>query len=317
MEIVDVAIIGAGPAGLTAALYASRARARTVVLEGAVPGGQIVTTDLVENYPAFPDGITGQQLGALMERQATHWGAEVRTFSQVDSLEVRGHDFVITADEVRVGAHAVILATGVSPMKLGVPGEAEHTGRGVSWCATCDGAFFREKEVAVIGGGNAAIEEALFLTKFASRVHVVHRRDQLRATECIQERALAHDKIEVHWNRVVTEILGEGGRVAGVRLRSTVDPSEEETLPLEGVFEFVGIEPNSALVRGLADVDAGGFVIVDGACETSLPGLYAAGDVTDTHLRQVVTAAAQGAIAAQSAIHHAGATACTLDEWDQ
>ncbi|MDZ4064597.1 MAG: FAD-dependent oxidoreductase, partial [Coriobacteriia bacterium] len=189
MENVDIAIVGGGPAGLTAAIYASRARARTIVFEQGIPGGQIVTTHWVENYPGFPKGLSGQELGDLMLAQAEEFGAEIKPFTAVERIGPSDLDFIVTtADDESYLARAVILATGAVPKKLGVPGEAEFTGRGVSWCATCDGALFREKIVAVVGGGDAAIEEALFLTKFASRVHVIHRRDELRATKCIQER---------------------------------------------------------------------------------------------------------------------------------
>ena len=217
METIDIAIIGGGPAGLTAALYAARARAKTIVFETALPGGQIVTTDHVENYPAFPEGISGAELGDLMYRQAAQFGAEFRTFASVESIEPSDLDFILTDSEgEQVLAHAVVLATGAVPRKLGIPGEAEFTGRGVSWCATCDGALFRDKTVAVIGGGDAAVEEALFLTKFARTVYIIHRRDELRATKCIQERCFDSEKIELKWSRVPVEVRGADGRVSGL-----------------------------------------------------------------------------------------------------
>lgn len=312
METVDIAIIGAGPAGLTAALYAARARARTLVFETALPGGQIVTTDHVENYPAFPDGISGAELGELMHRQAEHFGAEFRTFASVESITPSDLDFLVTDSEgEQVLAHAVVLATGAIPRKLGVPGEAEYTGRGVSWCATCDGALFRDKTVAVIGGGDAAVEEALFLTKFASKVYIIHRRDELRATKCIQERCFENDKVELKWSRVVSEVKGENGRVVGVVLSAT-NGEPDEFLPLDGIFIFVGVEPKSALVDGLCDLDEAGYVKIDHNGLTSYPGLYAAGDVTVSDLKQVITAAAGGASAAFEALKYVDERTCSI-----
>lgn len=302
METIDIAIIGGGPAGLTAALYAARARTRTVVFESGLPGGQIVTTERVENYPGFPEGISGPEIGQLMQQQAERFGAEFRTFTPVERIEPSDLDFVLTTGEGdKVLAHAVILATGAVPKRLGVPGEDEYTGRGVSWCATCDGAFFREKVVAVIGGGDAAVEEALFLTKFASKVYLVHRRDELRATKCIQEQCFANEKIEMRWSRIVTEIIGAEGKVTAIRLASTKG-EPEEILPVDGVFEFVGVDPQSALVEDLCDLDEAGYVKVDHNGLTSYPGLYAAGDVTASELKQVITAAAKGASAAFEAV---------------
>ncbi len=312
MELIDIAIIGGGPAGLTAALYAARARARTVVFESGLPGGQIITTDWVENYPGFPDGISGAEIGNLMHAQAERFGAEFRTFVTIERIEPDGLDFVLTDSEgVSTKARAVILATGAVPKRLSVPGEAEYTGRGVSWCATCDGAFFRDKTVAVIGGGDAAVEEALFLTKFASAVHIVHRRDELRATKCIQERCFANERIQVHWSRVVTEIVGDGTKVTGIRLASTKG-EPEEVLPVDGVFIFVGVEPKSDLVKDLCDLDERGYVRIDHNGLTSYPGLYAAGDVTDSELKQVITAAAKGASAAFEAVKWIDERLCSI-----
>lgn len=311
METIDVAVIGGGPAGLTAALYAARARAKTVVFENALPGGQIVTTDWVENYPGFPDGLSGAELGDLMQRQAERFGAEFRTFAPVESIEPVDLDFKLTVEGEEILAKVVILATGAVPKKLGVPGEAEYTGRGVSWCATCDGALFRDKVVAVIGGGDAAIEEAIFLTKFARRVHIVHRRDELRATKCIQERCFENEKIEVHWSRVVKEVKGENGKVTGIELAAT-NGEPDELLPLDGVFIFVGIDAKSELVTELCDIDERGFVKVDHNGLTSYPGLYAAGDVTDSELKQVVTAAAKGASAAFEALRYLDSRLCSI-----
>jgi thioredoxin reductase (NADPH) len=312
VETIDIGIIGGGPAGLTAALYAARARAKTVVFETALPGGQIVTTDWVENYPAFPEGVSGAELGDLMYRQAAHFGAEFRTFASIDSIEPADLDFIITnSEDEQVRARAVILATGAVPRKLNVPGEVTYTGRGVSWCATCDGALFREKTVAIIGGGDAAVEEALFLTKFAAKVYVVHRRDELRATKCIQERCFDNEKIEMKWSRVVKEVKGADGKVTGIDLAAT-NGEPDEHLPLDGIFIFVGVEPKSDLVRGLCDLDDAGYVKIDHNGLTSYPGLYAAGDVTVSDLKQVVTAASGGASAAFEALRYIDERMCAI-----
>ncbi|MBN2405628.1 MAG: thioredoxin-disulfide reductase [Coriobacteriia bacterium] len=311
METIDIAVIGGGPAGLTAALYAARARAKTVVFESGLPGGQIVTTDWVENYPGFPDGLSGMALGDLMHKQAEKHGADFRSFAGVEKIEPADLDFKLTVDDEEVLARVVILATGAVPKKLDVPGEAEFTGRGVSWCATCDGALFRDKVVAVIGGGDAAIEEAIFLTKFASRVHIVHRRDELRATKCIQERCFENEKIQMHWSRVVKEVKGADGKVTGIELGAT-NGDPDELLPLDGIFIFVGIDAKSDLVTDLCDLDERGFVKIDHNGLTSYPGLYAAGDVTDSDLKQVVTAAAKGASAAFEALRYLDNRLCSI-----
>jgi len=310
-EHIDIAIIGGGPAGLTAALYASRARAKTVVFERGIPGGQIVTTDWVENYPGFPKGLSGQELGDLMTKQAEEFGAVIRTFSPVDAISSEGGHFLIESEDDRFKAEAVILATGAVPRKLGVPGEAEFTGRGVSWCATCDGALYRDKVVAVVGGGDAAVEEALFLTKFASTVYLIHRRDELRATKCIQERCFASDKIELVWSRTVSEIHGRDGKVTAVTLASTSGEPDTE-LALDGVFIFVGVHPVSELATELAERDQFGYIRVDGDGRTAVPGLYAAGDVTDGELKQVITAAAKGASAAYEALRYIDQKTCAI-----
>lgn len=313
MDHVGIAIIGGGPAGLTAALYASRARAKTVVFEQGIPGGQIVTTDWVENYPGFPQGLSGAELGELMTRQAEEFGAVIRTFSPVSEIAQADDHFVLTSEGETFHADTVILATGAIPRKLGVPGEAEYTGRGVSWCATCDGALYRDKTVAVIGGGDAAVEEALFLTKFAEKVYLIHRRDELRATKCIQERCFANEKVELVWSRVVGEIKGDGTKVSSVRLESTSGEPDLE-LALDGVFIFVGVHPASELIAGLTDLSDTGFVRIDHDGRTSVPGLYAAGDVTDSELKQVITAAAKGASAAFEAVRYLDeVTTCTID----
>jgi thioredoxin reductase (NADPH) len=308
-DIVDIAIVGGGPAGLTAALYGARARARTVVFEAGLPGGQIVTASWVENYPGFPEGISGDALADLMHRQAQTFGAEFRTLAPVQSIRLEGCDFVLTVNDEEIDARSVILATGAIPKKLGVPGEAKFAGRGVSWCATCDGPLYRDKVVAVVGGGDAATQEALFLTKFATEVHLIHRRDELRATPCIQELCFLNPKITMHLSYVIEEILGEDGKVTGVRLRSKEDGSET-ILALDGVFMFVGIDAQSSLVAGLCELDEGRFVKVDRDGMTSCPGLYAAGDVVDHELKQVVTACSRGALAVYHALHYLDTRAC-------
>jgi len=310
-EIIDIAIIGGGPAGLTAALYGARARANTVVFETALPGGQIITTDWIENYPGMPEGLNGARIGELMHAHAEKFGAQFRTFAQVEKLTDESGGFRIEADDESFLARTVILATGAVPRKLGIAGEAEYTGHGVSWCATCDGALYRGKTVAVVGGGDAALEEAMFLTKFAERVHLVHRRDEFRATKCIQERAFANDKIELHLGRVPVEVVGHMGKVAGLVLE-TAGGDPAETLEVQGVFEFVGVHPNSDLVKGLAELADGGWVMVDNSMGTSYQGLFAAGDVTNTPLKQVVTAAGQGATAAFEALRYLDSGVCPL-----
>lgn len=312
-EHIQIAIVGGGPAGLAAAVYAGRGRAKTVVFERGIPGGQIVTTDWVENYPGFPQGINGAELGDLMTKQAEMHGAVIRSFAPVESIEISdtGH-FVLTSEGEEFEADSVILATGAIPRKLGIPGEAEFTGRGVSWCATCDGALFKEKVVCVVGGGDAAVEEAMFLTRFASRVHLIHRRDEYRATKCIQERCHVNPKIEEHLSRVPVEIIGQDGKVSAVRLESTKG-EPEELLPVQGVFIFVGVYPVNELALELVKMSDNGYITIDHDGRTSVPGLFAAGDVTDSELKQVITAAAKGASAAFEALRYIDETAtCSL-----
>ena len=303
-EHIEIAIVGGGPAGLAAALYAARGRAKTVVFERGLPGGQIVTTDCVENYPGFPGGVNGTELGDLMTKQAEEHGAIIRSFAPVEAIDVAedGH-FLLTSEDEEFAADCVILATGAVPRKLGIPGEAEFTGRGVSWCATCDAPLFREKVVAVVGGGDAAVEEAMFLTKFVSKVHLIHRRDEFRATKCIQERCRTNPKIEEHLSRVPVEIVGTDGKVSAIRLESTKG-EVEETLPVEGVFIFVGVHPVNELALGFVNTSDNGYITIDHDGRTSVPGLFAAGDVTDSELKQVVTAAAKGASAAFEALRY-------------
>jgi thioredoxin reductase (NADPH) len=301
-ETIDIAIVGGGPAGLTAAIYGARARVSTHVFETAFPGGQIVTASWVENFPGFPEGVSGQELGDRMHSQAESQGAHFHTLSPVEAIRKDGQEFVLTVDDDEVRAHVVILATGAIPKKLGVPGEAEFTGRGVSWCATCDGPLYRDKTVAVVGGGDSATQESLYLAKIAKEVHLIHRREELRATECLQEECFFNPQIVMHLSHTISEIVGDGGKIAGVKLVSRAD-GNERLLPVEGLFEFVGVDAQSGLVKDLCQLDETGFVKVDRNGLTSCPGLYAAGDVTEYELKQAVTACARGAFAAYHAAH--------------
>ncbi len=301
-ETHDLVIIGGGPAGLTAYLYAARARLDCVLVEKTSPGGQVLVTDLVENYPGFPEPLSGFELMDRFVAQVKKLGLQTIS-GEVVRLEIEGERKKIVFDDGRVlQAQAVIIATGARPNRLGVPGEEEFLGKGVSYCATCDGPFFRDQEVAVVGGGNTAVQEAIFLTKFAKRVYLIHRRDQLRAQKILQERALANEKITILWNRVVEEIFGQD-QVEGVRLKN-VKTGETETLKVQGVFIFVGISPQSEFVRGILPLDERGFIITDCEMRTEVPGVFAAGDVRAKACRQIVTAAGDGATAAFMAEHY-------------
>ena len=299
METFDIAIIGGGGAGLTAAVYAARSRRSTVVFEGNVTGGQIATTDLVENFPGFPDGINGFDLGQNMLRQAEKFGATVK-YELVKSLE-RAEDgsFVLTAGSGTYGARAVIATTGADYNKLGIPGEAEFVGKGVSYCATCDAAFFAGQDVVVVGGGDAALDEALFTTRYAKSITIVHRREELRASAILQERAKAEPKISFLWNTVVERIEGKG-LVERAILRN-VKTGRETLWPTSAVFIFIGQTPNNSLLGGLVDLDAGGHAIVDLRMTTKVPGLFVAGDIRTQAARQLISASGDGATAAISA----------------
>jgi thioredoxin reductase (NADPH) len=302
MSTRKVIVIGSGPAGLTAAVYAARANLEPLVLEGEPsstgdqPGGQLMMTTEVENYPGFPDAILGPELMDAMEKQAARFGAEILTQSAT-RLDLSERPFGVWAGDHEWRARTLIVATGASAKWLGVPGEEQLRGRGVSACATCDGFFFRDRELVVVGGGDTAMEEATFLTKFASKVTIVHRRDEFRASKIMQERALASPKISVRWNAVVEEIVGDGA-VTGVRLRDVLTGAESE-LPTDGVFMAIGHTPNTELVKGqLALTETGYIPVEEPTTRTSVPGVFAAGDVTDVIYRQAVTAAGQGCKAA-------------------
>ncbi|MEJ5186434.1 MAG: thioredoxin-disulfide reductase [Candidatus Geothermincolales bacterium] len=298
--IRDVIIVGGGPAGLTAGIYLARARMDVVMWEKEAPGGAPALTERIENYPGFPEGISGWELVDRMRRQAEGFGLAVRSFHPMKGLRREEGHLVVMGDEGEEAAHAVILAMGMRPAKLGVPGEEEYHGRGVSYCATCDGAFFKDSVVAVVGGGNSAVEEALFLTRFASKVILIHRRDRLRASRILQERILQHPKAEIRWKRVVREIRGDGKRVQSVVIGST-DTGEVEEIPVQGVFLYVGNVPNTEEVRGFLELDDSGFIVTDGELETSERGVFAAGDVRKGSVWQVAAAVGDGVRAALNA----------------
>lgn len=298
--IHDVVIVGSGPAGYTAAIYTARAGFKPVVVAGALAaGGALMNTTEVENFPGFPEGVLGPDLMDNMRQQAEKFGADVR-YEDAYTLELEGDIKKITLEDETLLARSVILATGSEYRHMNVPGEEEFSGRGVSFCATCDGFFFRDKHVIVVGGGDSAMEEATFLTKFASKVTVVHRRDQLRASKAMADRALANEKIEFAWNSVVEEVLGDSA-VTGVRLRSTVDDSTR-VLDAEGVFVAIGHLPRTAVVSGQVALDEAGYILVnDPGTATNLPGVFACGDAVDHTYRQAITAAGSGCRAALDA----------------
>jgi thioredoxin reductase (NADPH) len=295
-EVRNVIVIGSGPAGYTAALYAARANLEPLVLKGLEAGGQLMLTTDVENYPGFIDGIMGPELMESFEKQAARFGAEILPV-HVTSVDLSSRPYTVYAGDQTWQAQTLIIATGASAKWLGIPGEEQLRGRGVSACATCDGFFFQERELMVVGGGDSAMEEATFLTKFASKVAIVHRRDEFRASKIMQDRALSNPKIEVIWNAVPTEILGKDA-VTGVQLRDTVT-GEERELTTDGVFMAIGHTPNTVLFGDAIGLDEGGYIVVnEPRTSTNLEGVFAAGDVTDTIYKQAVTAAGQGCKAA-------------------
>ncbi len=294
----ELIIIGSGPAGFTAGIYAGRAQLAPLLITGSALGGQMGLTSEIENYPGFPQGLTGQELTQLMQQQAERFGAKVQA-DEVTAVDLSAHPFKVTAYGDEYEAKALIIATGTSPRKLGVPGEAEFAGRGVSYCATCDGFFFQDRQVVVVGGGDSALEEAIFLTKFATQVYVVHRRDRLRAEKVFQERAFRNEKIEFIWDTAVTDILGNG-KVTGVRLKN-VKTKEKSTMEADGVFIYVGVIPNTRFLGGHVELDGRGYIITNRQGHTSVPGVFAAGDVQELVLKQVATAVGSGAMAAMEA----------------
>ncbi len=296
MQKEKVIIIGSGPAGLTAALYTARARLEPLVITGSLLGGQISITNEVENYPGFPEGTTGPELVELMQKQAERFGARF-VMDEVTEVDFKqGSPFRIKTLEEEYEADAVIVCVGASPKRLGVPGEEEMIGRGVSFCATCDGFFFRDKDVVVVGGGDSALEEGLFLTRFANRVRVIHRRDELRAGEALKRRAFANEKISFVWDTVVEEIQGNG-KVQKVRVRNVKSDATSE-LETDGVFIFIGHYPNSDLLKGQVEMDEIGYLLTDERMMTSVAGVFAAGEIQDPVFRQIATSVGQGCAAA-------------------
>ena len=294
----DLVIVGAGPAGLTAGIYAARARMKVLCLEKTAPGGQILVSDHVENYPGFPEGISGAELVSHMQRQAERLGLPIES-GDVLYADFAGPVKSIALSDRTISARSVIVATGASPRRLSVPGEAQFYGKGVSFCATCDGPFFRGQDVAAVGGGDTAVQESLFLARFARKVYLIHRRDALRAAAILQERAQAEPKIEMVWDSVVTAVKGLDA-VESVAVKN-VKTGAERLLPVSGCFVWVGVLPNTEFLSGVVKLDQGGFIITGPRMETSVPGVFAAGDCRDTPLRQVATAVGDAAIAAMSA----------------
>ena len=295
----DLVIIGAGPAGLTAGMYAARARMNVLLLEKTVPGGQILVTDWIENYPGFPEGISGFDLAEKMKLQAQGMGLEIET-AEVHSLNLSKELKEIVLKDRSVFTKSLIIASGASPKNLGI-GEDKFIGKGVSFCATCDAPFFKDKTVVAIGGGDTAVQEAIYLTKFAKKVYLIHRRDELRAAKILQERAFENNKIKIVWDSVATGIDGFFG-VESVKIKN-VKTLEEKTIKADGCFIWVGILPNASFLNGAVKTDEFGFILADIKMQTSVPGVYAAGDVRDTPLRQISTAVGDAAIAALSAEH--------------
>jgi len=298
-ETIKVLVLGSGPAGLSAALYAARAELQPLVIAGMELGGQAALTHTIENYPGFPDGVGGSQLGELFQKQAERFGA-VLEFDTATSVDLLTRPFKVTTYSREYLAESLIITTGASPNKLKIPGEAALTGKGVSWCATCDGWFFRGKDVVVVGGGDSAMEESIFLTRFANSVTVVHRRDALRASAILQNRAMTNPKIKFIWNSVITEIKGEDA-VREVHLQNVVT-GEESDYPTDGVFIFIGHTPNTQIFANQLEMDSGGYIKTNMLMETSVPGVYAAGEAADPNFRQVITSAGMGAAAAMQAI---------------
>lgn len=294
----DVIILGGGPAGLAAGLYASRARLSTLLIEAGLPGGQMTTTELIENYPGFPQGVTGEDLSRRMEEQARRFGLEIVN-EEILEVKVDGNLKRVRTGGSTRACRALIVCTGAEYRRLGVQGEKEFAGRGVSYCATCDAAFFRDSKIVVVGGGDSALTEALFLTKFVRELTIIHRRDALRATKIYQERALSNPKIKFLWNSVVHEIRGE--QIVKSILVKNVRTGEITEHDAEGVFMFVGLAPRTQFLNGLIQLDPGGYVIANANCETSVKGIFAAGDCTKKLLRQIATAVGEGATAAFAA----------------
>lgn len=302
--VYDVVILGGGAAGLTAGIYASRARLSTLLIEKAFPGGQLMMCEYVENFPGIVNGTSGYEMADAMRQQAEKFGLQ-STYADVDKADLSGSEKKLyTSDGKQILAKTVILGLGARPRKLGVPGEAEFLGKGVSYCAVCDGALFKDKKLMVVGGGDTAVEDSVFLTKFASNVNIIHRRDKFRAQRIIQERALSNPLINVTWNSVVKEISGKDA-VEAVTLKN-VQTNAESKISVDGVFILVGHDPNTSLLSGQIKLDDKGYIMTDENMQTNIPGVFAAGDVRHKLLRQIVTACADGAIAATAAEKYLG-----------
>lgn len=297
---VKVLVLGSGPAGLSAALYAARAELAPVVLTGMQLGGQAALTYTIENYPGFPEGVGGAQLGELFQKQAEHFGAKVE-YDTASAVDLSQHPFKVTTDSSEYAADSLIISTGADPNKLKVPGEQELTGRGVSYCATCDGWFFKDKKVVIVGGGDSALEEGLFITRYASAVTIIHRREELRASPLLQKRAMEHPKVNFIWNTVVTEAIGTD-KLEALKLKN-VKTGEETIFETDGLFIFIGHTPNTQMFQGQLEMSDLGYIIVNDKMETSVEGVYAAGEAADPHFRQVITSAGMGAAAAIQATH--------------
>ncbi|MFO7585502.1 MAG: thioredoxin-disulfide reductase [Anaerolineales bacterium] len=297
---VKVLILGSGPAGLSAALYAARAELEPVVLTGMELGGQAGLTHIIENYPGFPDGVGGPELGELFQKQAERFGAKVE-FDTALSVDLSSRPFQVKTENGEYLAETLIIGTGARPNHLEIPGEYEFTGKGVSYCATCDGWFFKDKRVVVVGGGDSALEEGLFLTRFASSVTIVHRRDALRAGKILQNRAFNNPKVSFVWNSVVTDAVG-AEKLEHLKLKN-VETGEESTLEADGLFIFIGHTPNTQMFEGQLEMRDGGYIVSNAHMETNVPGVFVAGEVADNHFRQVVTSAGMGAAAAIQATH--------------
>lgn len=295
---VKVLILGSGPTGYAAALYAARAELQPVVLTGTQLGGQAALTHIIENYPGFPEGVGGAELGELFQKQAERFGA-VTEFDTANAVDLSKRPFRVTTDSGEYLADVLIIATGASPNHLNIPGEVELTGRGVSYCATCDGWFFKDKKVVVVGGGDSALEEGLFITRYASSVTIIHRRGTLRAGAILQKRAMNHPKIKFIWDTVVTEAIGTE-KLEGVKLKK-VKTGEESTLETDGLFIFIGHTPNTQMFKGQLEMTDLGYIKVNEKMETNVRGVFAAGEAADPHFRQVITSAGMGAAAAISA----------------
>jgi len=298
---VKVLVLGSGPAGYAAALYAARAELEPVVLTGMQLGGQASLTYTIENYPGFPEGVGGPELGEMFQKQAEHFGA-ITEFDLATGVDFSTRPFKVSTDNSEYLADSVIISTGASPNHLEIPGEEKLTGRGVSYCATCDGWFFKDKKVVVVGGGDSALEEGLFLTRYASEVTIIHRRDELRAGAILQNRAMEHEKIKFLWNTIVTDVVGEE-KVESVKLKNVVT-DEESALETDGVFIFIGHTPNTQIFEGQLELDDNGYIKVNNLMETSIEGVFAGGEAADPHFRQVVTSAGMGAAAAIQATRY-------------